>query len=234
MKVRIKFRKYGNLKFIGHLDVQRYFQKAIRRAEIDVKYTTGFSPHQIMSFASPLGIGLESNGEYMDIEVNSFPGSKEVVSRLNTAGVEGFEVLSAKVLPDDAKNAMASVAAARYFVRFREGREPSFAWEDELNAFVLKESIMITKETKKSTIEMDLKPGIFMLHAENGVIEMLIDASSSGNIKPAMILDAFLKEHDETIKENALFITREDTYTNIGTDEEPNLVPLDAIGKEME
>ena len=68
MKLRIKFSKHGVLKFIGHLDVMRYFQKAIRRAGIDICYSSGFSPHQVMSFAAPLGVGLESNGEYMDIE----------------------------------------------------------------------------------------------------------------------------------------------------------------------
>lgn len=71
VKVRVKFSKHGVLKFIGHLDVMRYFQKAIRRAGIDIAYSAGFSPHQIMSFAAPLGVGLESNGEYMDIEVHS-------------------------------------------------------------------------------------------------------------------------------------------------------------------
>lgn len=49
MKIRIKFRKYGVMKFIGHLDMMRYFQKAMRRAEIDIAYSEGFSPHQIMS-----------------------------------------------------------------------------------------------------------------------------------------------------------------------------------------
>ena len=48
MKVRIKFSKQGPVKFIGHLDVMRYFQKAMRRAAIDIKYSEGFSPHQIM------------------------------------------------------------------------------------------------------------------------------------------------------------------------------------------
>ena len=67
MKIRIKFRKYGIMKFIGHLDIMRYFQKAMRRAEVEISYSQGFSPHQIMSFASPLGIGLTSEGEYMDI-----------------------------------------------------------------------------------------------------------------------------------------------------------------------
>ena len=58
MKVRIKFSKQGPVKFIGHLDVMRYFQKAMRRAAIDIKYSEGFSPHQIMSFAAPRGLSL--------------------------------------------------------------------------------------------------------------------------------------------------------------------------------
>ena len=70
MKIRIKFRKYGVMKFIGHLDIMRYFQKAIRRANIDICYSSGFSPHMIMSFAAPLGVGITSDGEYFDIEVS--------------------------------------------------------------------------------------------------------------------------------------------------------------------
>ena len=229
MKIRIKFRKYGNLKFIGHLDVQRFFQKAVRRAGIDVAYSTGFSPHQIMSFAAPLGLGQESNGEYMDMEVNSFPGSAETVKRLNAVSVEGIEVLSAKVLPEHAKNAMASVAAAAYTVRFREGREPDFDWKSHLSEFYSGEFIPITKETKKSTLDMDIKPSIYELKLCQDAIYMLLQTGSEKNIKPSMVLEAFLGMHGEQIKENALLITREETYMNIGTDENIELVPLDEI-----
>ena len=82
------------MKFIGHLDIMRYFQKAIRRAEIPIRFTEGFSPHMVMSFASPLGVGLTSDGEYMDIEVNETISSKEAVRRLNQVMVEGMQVLS--------------------------------------------------------------------------------------------------------------------------------------------
>ena len=47
MKIRIKFSKQGAMKFIGHLDTMRYFQKAMRRADVDIRYSEGFSPHQI-------------------------------------------------------------------------------------------------------------------------------------------------------------------------------------------
>ena len=68
MTFRIRFAKYGVVKFIGHLDVMRYFQKVIRRSELPVKYSLGFNPHQIMSFAQPLGVGITSDGEYMEVE----------------------------------------------------------------------------------------------------------------------------------------------------------------------
>ena len=94
MKIRIKFRKYGTMKFIGHLDVMRYFQKAIRRAEVNIRYSECFSPHQIMSFAAPLGVGITSKGEYVDIEVLDTENSKKMVDRLNAVMSEGFETVS--------------------------------------------------------------------------------------------------------------------------------------------
>ena len=99
MKIRIKFRKTGIMKFIGHLDVMRYFQKAIRRADVEICYSGGFSPHQIMSFAAPLGVGITSNGEYVDIEVNSTGTTAEMMKRLNDVMTEGFEIAEYKLLP---------------------------------------------------------------------------------------------------------------------------------------
>ena len=92
MKIRIKFRKYGVMKFVGHLDIMRYFQKAVRRANIDICYSEGFSPHQIMSFAAPLGVGITSDGEYLDIEVHSTKSTKEMLETLNATMVEGVEI----------------------------------------------------------------------------------------------------------------------------------------------
>lgn len=236
MKLRVKFKKYGPVRFIGHLDVMRFFQKCIRRAEIDIAYSQGFSPHQIMSFAAPLGVGLTSDGEYMDIECHSVTTSQDMIKRLNDASVYGIEVVSVKELPEGAGNAMASVAAASYTVRFREGREPGFDFVNELPSFIAQESILITKETKKSTLEIDLKPGIYECKTnEDKSIYMLVDASSSGNIKPIQVIEAFLASHGESLKENALLIHRNETYTNVAKkNKRRRLVPLDAIGTDIE
>ena len=94
LKARIKFRKYGVMKFIGHLDIMRYFQKAMRRAEIPIAFTGGYSPHMVMSFANPLGVGLTSDGEYFDIELSESVDFAQAVRRLNEVMVEGMEIVN--------------------------------------------------------------------------------------------------------------------------------------------
>ena len=232
MKLRIKFEKHGAIRFIGHLDVMRYFQKTIRRAGIDVAYSGGYSPHQIMSFAAPLGVGLESNGEYMDIEVHSIVSCEDVKERLNRASVPGIRVLSVRILPEGAGNAMASVAAAAYSVRFREGRTPKLFQEnsiyDNLESFLQKEEILITKEGKNGPREVDIKPGIYKLEWKNDCLNMLLDASSSGNIKPIQVIEAMLSTYGEQLAANALLVTREETYTHSADGN--SFIPLDDIG----
>ena len=233
MKIRIQFSKHGVMKFIGHLDIMRYFQKAIRRAEIDIAYSGGFSPHQIMSFAAPLGVGLESDGEYLDIEVNSHEGAEKMMASLNEVMADGIQILSVKALPEQAKNAMASVAAAGYLVRFRKGYEPDFPWKEKLAEFYAKETIPFLKTTKKSELTLDLKPVIYELQLQENEIYMLVNASSSGNIKPSMVMEAFYQENGKELLPFALEITRTDTYMNAGTEEAPRFLPLRDAGEDF-
>ncbi len=253
MKVRIKFAKYGAMKFIGHLDMMRFFQKAVRRADIDVKYSEGFSPHQIMSFAAPLGVGIESCGEYMDLEVLSMSSVEDMKDALNRVMVEGVEVLAVNVLPDQAKNAMASVAAASYQIHLKEG---SFGIPDlaqSVALFYAQNQILYTKETKKNILEMDLKQGIYEIRAgetqvladsmssvaamcvtdpgQNRMtvpcIQMTVDASSSGNIKPTVVFEKFCTFAGREIPVSAVQVTRLETYTDLAKEGEPGqLVPL--------
>ena len=228
MKVRIKFAKYGVMKFIGHLDMMRFFQKAIRRAEIDVRYSEGFSPHQIMSFAAPLGVGIESLGEYLDIEVLSMDSPEAIRQALNDVMVEGVEILSVTVLPDQAKNAMASVAAASYRLIMKDGNFPIDDLEEKLQAFYAQKTIPYTKETKKSVLELDLKQGIYELGVnKEGSIHMLVNASSSGNIRPTMVFEKFCQFAGCEIPASAIQVTRLETYADLAKEgEKRHLVPL--------
>lgn len=231
MKIRIKFAKYGVMKFIGHLDTMRFFQKAVRRAGIDVKYSEGFSPHQIMSFAAPLGVGMESYGEYMDIEVNSMDSIENMKDALNQVMVDGMEILSVTPLPERAKNAMASVAAASYRIHMKEGGFPVGDLKASIEGFYRQETIPYTKETKKSVLELDLKQGIYELAADDeGGIQMLVNASSSGNIKPSMVFEKLCQFAGWEISPSAYQVTRLETYTNLAGEGEPHhFVPLSEV-----
>lgn len=228
MKIRIKFAKYGVMKFIGHLDTMRFFQKAVRRAEIDVKYSEGFSPHQIMSFAAPLGVGIESFGEYMDIELCSMTSPEDIMHALNQVMVEGIEILSVTVLPDHAKNAMASVAAASYRLRMKEGGFPVDDLAGKIRDFYEQDTIPYTRETKKSVVELDLKQGIYEIDADSdGTIRMLVNASSSGNIKPSMVFEKFCLFAGVEIPSSDCQVVRLETYADLaGEGDVHRLVPL--------
>ncbi|MFT4142850.1 MAG: TIGR03936 family radical SAM-associated protein [Mobilitalea sp.] len=187
MKARIKFQKYGAMKFIGHLDVMRYFQKAFRRANYDSEYTKGFSPHQIMSFAAPLGVGLTSDAEYLDIQLLSSDEPQVMVDRLNAVLTEGVRILDFHPLLEPEANtrtvtAMSLVASADYVVSFKDGYEPDGVFttqEDFKKAFLKfyeKSEIVIGKKTKKSETEVDIKPMInFVAFDEKEYVAKLQD-----------------------------------------------------------
>ena len=179
LKVRVKFAKEGAMKFIGHLDIMRYFQKAIKRAGIDVAYSEGFSPHMIMSFAAPLGVGVTSTAEYFDMEINTPISGKEAVKRLNEVMVEGMEVKSFRKIPDGKANAaMALVAAADYYVEFREGMEPETDWKNKIGDFIGQSEILIVKKTKKNEKEVDIRPYIYDMYLEENRIFLKLAAGS--------------------------------------------------------
>ncbi|MBP5159969.1 MAG: DUF2344 domain-containing protein [Lachnospiraceae bacterium] len=170
MFVRIRFAKFGAMKYIGHLDVMRYFQKALRRSKLDVKYTEGYHPHQIMSFAMPLGVGVTSDGEYMDIEMDSVPSKDELIDRLGATMTSGFAILDAAFLGERIEgvhheNSMALVTMADYYVSVREGKETPWNgredFEKKFEAFLAQPEITVNKKTKKSEKEMDIRPYIY-------------------------------------------------------------------------
>lgn len=225
------------MKFIGHLDVMRYFQKVMRRADVDIRYSEGFSPHQIMSFASPLGVGMESRGEYVDIEVLSTDSSKEMLRRINDVIGDEMEALSYRLLPDHAANAMSIVAAADYIVKFREEYAPEDwdAFAAGLETFLAQDEIMILKKTKKGEKEMNLRPLIYELCAKEGKqIRMKIATGSAANIKPDAVIRAYMESRGEELKDFALLITRMEVYGNRGTDDKMDLCPLEDFGEDIE
>lgn len=220
------------MKFIGHLDIMRYFQRAIRRAGIDVSYSEGFSPHMIMSFANPLGVGLTSEAEYFDLVIRSEYSSQELINRLNAVMVEGMRVLNVVQVPEEkASKAMSLVAAADYVVAFRYPETLPADWKDKFAAFMEQPSIMITKKTKKGEKEMDIRPLVYDWHFEEDAVFMQVCSGSSDNLRPELVIEAFGKAYDLSLNEFSLMIHRKEVYADMGGSKEHDFRPLDALGK---
>lgn len=215
MKVRIKFQKYGAMKFIGHLDVMRYFQKAFRRAGFDNEYSKGFNPHQIMSFAAPLGVGLTSDAEYLDISLLSSDEPGIMLERINSVLTEGFRVVDFHILTNTESNekiesAMSLLASADYLVSLKdgyllEGISSRQEFEKAFMAFYGSEEILINKKTKTTEKEVNIRPMISLLAfdeeeyksklkplLDDGIKELSIDSCAdiyNNGIKLYMQLD---------------------------------------------
>lgn len=233
LKARIKFRKFGVMKFIGHLDVMRYFQKAMRRAEIPIAFTSGYSPHMVMSFAQPLGIGITSDAEYFDIELTGNISPDDAVSQLNSVMVEGIEVVSFVRIADDKKSSgMTIVAAAGYQVTLSETfhtsevtKKLAESWAEQAEYFMDQEQIVVWKKTKRSEKEVDIKPMIYELKVSEDSIYLLLATGSEQNLKPDLVMEAFGTYMGLDMAEIPVHYHRLEVYAR----KDSQLVPLDAL-----
>lgn len=223
MKYRVKFSKNGPIKYIGHLDVMRYFQKAIRRADLPIKYSEGFSPHQILSFAFPLSVGYTSDGEYFDMELTQEVNCDQIISALNQVMVSGIKVIDAISLPDKAPNCMSSVFAASYKVFFKEKITTIPFFSDKASDFFGQPTIIVNKPKKKGGgfIEIDLKKYLFDYTViSDREIVFTVSASSEININPIFVMECILDFMNIKLEENSIGVHRIDIYQNVGTSED--------------
>lgn len=195
MKIRLKFTKLGPVQYVGHLDFLRFFQKAMRRSGLPASYSKGFHPHMLMSFASPLGIGMESLGDYVDIYLEETVSRDDLLQRLNSQLTEGVSISDACVVGEEKKdNAMAMVRYADYQVRLAQ--EDLQADRAELSArietLLAADRLIIVQQSKKQERERDLRPHIHDLHLietkEQIVLQMRLSCGSADNVKPEAIL----------------------------------------------
>lgn len=218
MKIRIKFEKHGSMRYIGHLDVMRYFQKAFRRCDLKVEYSQGFNPHQLMSFAAPLGVGLTSSGEYMDVRLSEAPPKEELFKRINSVMNDEILVSDIAFVKDDLKPSMSSLAAADYLVigKARYPYPPKIY--SEIDHFLTQNDIMITKKTKKGEATVDIRPflyefrildpvsepffdqkTVFEIYNDGDIVSgdpivcfyMKVSAGSVFNVKPEQVMECF-------------------------------------------
>ncbi|MBR3307257.1 MAG: TIGR03936 family radical SAM-associated protein [Lachnospiraceae bacterium] len=183
VSARIKFGRRGPVRYLGHLDMMRYFQRCVMKCSLEAVYSEGFHPHQLLSFAYPLGVSMETDGDYADLVMKDGADAGKVKEALNSVMHEGIYVREVRILGEGTLNAMASVAAADYelFVSAEEGLQ-------EAASRILAEKELFTAGDGKKKPK-DIRPGILELRAEGSRLFMKLLSGSALNVRPADVFE---------------------------------------------
>jgi len=228
-KIRVRFTRGEAVKFIGHLDIMKVFERAIRRSSLPIAYSKGFNPHPQMVFGLPLAVGVTSDAEYADFELDGEMDAAEFMNRLNESLPEGIRITAASY-KNTKENIMASIAAADYEIDiFLEEPVPAASVSEKINRLLEQDSITVQKESKGEIREINIKPLILRVSVEEikekpaGYedfetslrIAAGFKAGSNANLKPDLFIKA-LAEHAGIVAE-AFRVHRRALYVEKGS-----------------
>lgn len=199
MRARVKYSKNEDVKYVGHLDAMRTFIRCIKRTCIPIKYSKGFNPRVQISFALPLGVGVTSESEYFDLEVESKMNEAMFVAELNSTLPLGFRALEVTYIDDiDKRSLMSLVKEAIYEIEIQNDGDIN-----KLKELFSKEEILIEKETKDKKVktinlknyilDIDIKPA----KEDKKLITVHGKAGSVDNLNPMYIIEAIEKNIGE-------------------------------------
>ena len=184
--IRVKYMKGEEVKYVGHLDTMRTFMRCLRMTNIPVEYSKGFNPRIKISFALPLGVGVTSDSEYFDLELEEKMNKEIFLGEMNSVLPQGFKALSAEY-PDNNKSLMSLVKEAIYEIKI----------EDDVNMDLIKNlfekaEVCIEKESKdKKTVEQkNIKENIIDFNVEGNICTFHVTAGSVNNLNPNSIIEA--------------------------------------------
>ena len=158
--IRVKYKKEDEMIFISHLDLQRLLQRAFRRAKINLSYSEGFNPHPKMSYGNALALGVESQGEYVDIEIEDDIEVKEFLERINEQLPDGIKFVKGQEIDPKTPSLSSIIVYGEYIFNLEVPLSKEFVKSRVLN-FVKSKEIIITKKNKKGKkVEVDIRPMI--------------------------------------------------------------------------
>jgi len=209
-KRRLKFSKTGMGKYISHLDLLRAFTRAISRAQLPVRYTQGFNPHQIITFSLPLPIGVTSETEFVDIDFDETVDNPEIMERLNENLPPDIRVISVGGLIHSATD----ICLADYDIFVKAPKEIE---KNTVESFFDKENIPVMKKTKKGDKEVNLVDYINRIEiveckTSEMRIKVTLSAGGAMNIKPEIMMSALEREIGYEFDE--VYIHRTKIYVN--------------------
>ncbi len=217
------FEKSQRLRHVGHLDIMRAMQRALRRSGLPVSYSQGFNPHILLTFASALSVGVVGKRELMDVTLDEDVTPEDFLAVMNRALPPEMQLLSARVLEDRHPALMAMVRAARYDILLDDA-DAAARCESALPGFLKQEIIMAMRKTKSGMKETDIRPLIHALACEDGHLHATLVQTENLACKPDMLVSALCDFAGCEVPR--VLMTREEL---LGEDAQGHLVPLETL-----
>lgn len=183
------FEKGERIRHIGHLDIQRSMQRALRRSGLPVSYSKGFNPHILVTFASALSTGAVGEREIMDVTLDQDVTAEEFVAAMNEALPPEMRLSEAKPMDDRHPALMAMLYAADYSFRIPD-EEAARKMIDAIPGMMAQENIITLRKSKSGMKEVDMKPLVYDVKGEDGVICARLSQAEGNACKPDMLLKA--------------------------------------------
>ena len=182
MRALIRFAKRPRLRFISHLDLQRFFQRAVNRTGLPIAYSQGFNPHPVISFGSALAVGWTSEYEIIDIKLNAPMGRKRTEDAMRAALPEDLPVMEVRMIDDRHPAPMALVRMADYRVDLEGDGVGEMI--DHIPLLLAQKEIITFKKTKSGEKQIDARPLVISVEPqESGFLTRLM-LTERESIKP--------------------------------------------------
>ena len=159
MRLRIRFTKLGKVRFLGHRDLARIWERTLRRAELSVAYSEGFSPRPKLSFGLALSTGYESDGEYLDVELDPSAPSPQLAAlpgRLSALLPEGIDATAACEVSRSEPSLQQAVTSCSWLIEVVDVSVSDAA--DAVDRALAASELMHTRERKGKEVTDDLRP----------------------------------------------------------------------------
>lgn len=209
MKLLLRLEKGEKVKYISHLDMQRLFQRALRRAKLPCAYSQGFNPHMLVSFACALPVGVCSKAEYAEVVLERFIPPTECMARLNEVLPDGVKILNACEPKDTDPTVGSVIALAEYSFMLKD----SGSVQDKLDSMLKKEEILIEKKTKKGFATVNVRNMIHSVKQRDNMLYATLSCSNSENLRADKFREILLEAGIETFSavREKLFIISDGT-----------------------
>ena len=217
--IRVKYKKEDEMIFISHLDLQRLLQRAFRRAKINLSYSEGFNPHPKMSYGNALALVVESQGEYVYIEIEDDIEVDEFLERINNQLPEGIKFIKGQEIDPKTPSLSSVIVYGEYIfnIDLDTPLSKEFVKSRVLN-FVKSEEIIVTKTNKKGRkVEVDIRPliknfDLVSLDDKKVTFESTIATGSKANLNINILIPQILNMLDLEIDPREVSVLRRDLY----------------------